>query len=126
MTAEPDTTHMPIETSQHLDDEEGASLHHDVLCILIECHRDQALSIFRADAPREAIQTLATTVARRLGPRIGGRYVPKRDDRAVRDAAVWQAFNGRNHQDVIRQFGISRRLLYNILSRRRRVPGEAR
>lgn len=101
--------------------EEGLTLRHDVLCILVECQRDRGLTVFRDDVPHEAIHELADAVARRLGPRIGGRYVPKRDERAARDAAVWAAFNGRNFEDVRRQFGISRRLLYSILARRRRV-----
>ena len=100
--------------------DEGATLRHDVLCILVECHRDRGLAVFRDDVPREAIDALADVVARRLGPRIGGRYVPKRDERAARDAAVWAAFTGRNFEDVRHQFGISRRLLYSILARRRR------
>ena len=104
--------------------DEGATLRHDVLCILVECHRDRGLAVFRDDVPREAIDALADAVARRLGPRIGGRYVPKRDERAARDAAVWAAFTGRNFEDVRHQFGISRRLLYSILARRRRPVAE--
>lgn len=63
-------------------------------------------------------------MARRLAPRIGGRYVPKRGDsdaRAKRDAAVWQAWNGRNGAQIMRDFAISRRLLYSILSRMRKA-----
>lgn len=104
--------------------DEGATLRNDVLCILVECHRDRGLSVFRDDAPREAINALADVVARRLGPRIGGRYVPKRDERAARDAAVWADFTGRNFEEVRRKFGISRRLLYAILARRRRPSNE--
>lgn len=99
---------------------DGASLRHDVYCILVECTRDRSLQVFRDDLPRETVGALAALVARRLAPRIGGRYVPKRDARAERDAAVWKAFTGRNHQDVMKHFGISRRLLYSILARRRR------
>jgi Mor family transcriptional regulator len=103
-------------------DGEGASLRHDVYCILVECTRDRGLKVFRDDLPRETVGALAALMARRLAPRIGGRYVPKRDARVERDAAVWKAFTGRNHQDVMKQFGISRRLLYSILARRRRTP----
>lgn len=117
MTAVPDNT----------PDDDSATLCHDVRCILAECHRDRALQALRHDAPREAIDALADAVARRLAPRIGGRYVPKgqyRDGwelRAKRDAAVWAAFNGRNHAEVMGAFKISRRLLYSILSRRRKT-----
>lgn len=99
---------------------EGASLRHDVYCILVECTRDRGLQVFRDDVQRASVDALATLMARQLAPRIGGRYVPKRDERAARDAAVWKAFTGRNHGDVMKQFDISRRLLYSILARRRR------
>jgi Mor family transcriptional regulator len=105
--------------------EDGATLRHDMRCILVECHRDRSLAALRDNVQPEDIDALADAVARRLAPRIGGRYVPKRDDRAVRDAAVWARFNGRNHKDVMREFSISRRLLYSILARRRRVPVDA-
>lgn len=103
--------------------EETASLRSDVHCILKECHRDRGLSVFRDGVDGEAIAALAEVVARRLAPRIGGRYMPKRDARAARDAAVWKAWNGRNREDVMRQFGISRALLYSILARRPRRGG---
>lgn len=110
--------------------DEGASLCHDVRCILIECHRDRGITALRADAKQDDLQALADVVARRLAPRIGGRYVPKGhyregwQQRAKRDAEVWSAFNGRNHAEVMRQFNISRRLLYSILSLRRRPAAQ--
>lgn len=104
--------------------DEGATLRHDVTCILIECHRDSGLhDVFHPMATRQEVERLAELMARRLGPLIGGRYVPKRDERAARDRAVWQLFNGRNHAEVMREFGISRRLLYSILARRRGSAG---
>lgn len=111
-----------IETEVPSLEGEAATLRHDVYCILVECTRDRGLQVFRDDLQRENVDALAALVARRLAPRIGGRYVPKRDGRAERDAAVWKAFTGRNHQEVMRQFAISRRLLYSILARRRRSP----
>ena len=100
---------------------DNVTLCHDMACILIECHRDrQGDGVFRSDASHADLTELAALLARRLAPRIGGRYIPKRDVRAERDAAVWLAFTGRNHKDVMREFDISRRLLYSILARRRR------
>lgn len=97
------------------------TLRQDVMCVLLECHRDRgAASVFAQGLDGAVLEQFAAIVARRLGPRIGGRYVTKRDERAARDEAVWKAFTGRNHMDVIREFGISRRLLYSILARRRR------
>ena len=110
-------------TAPPLDDE-AATLRDDVRCILLECHRDRALQALHGAATNDAIHQLADAVARRLAPRIGGRYVPKRGDsdaRARRDAAVWQAWNGRNGAQLMRDFAISRRLLYSILSRMRKA-----
>ena len=106
-------------------DDEAAPLRDDVRCILLECHRDRGLQALHSAATSEAIHQLADSVARRLAPRIGGRYVPKRGDsdaRAKRDAAVWQAIrSGRNVQKIMRDFGISQRLYYNIKARMRKA-----
>ena len=117
LTAEPEATAPPL-------DDEAATLRDDVRCILLECRRDRALQALHGGASNDAIRQLADAVARRLATRIGGRYVPKRGDsdaRAKRDAAVWQAWNGRNGAQLMRDFAISRRLLYSILSRKRKA-----
>ena len=117
LTAELEATAPPL-------DDEAATLRDDVRCILLECHRDHALQALHGAATNDAIHQLADAVARRLAPRIGGRYVPKRGDsdaRARRDAAVWQVWNGRNGAQIMRDFAISRRLLYSILSRMRKA-----
>ena len=120
LTDDLDTALFASDRAAHALSEDSATLRHDVHCILVECHRDRGATALRHDATAEAIAALSDLVARRLGPRIGGRYVPKRDERAVRDAAVWQAFTGKNHTEVLRKFSISRRLLYSILARRGR------
>lgn len=99
---------------------EVATLRHDVQCVLLQYTRDRGGAVLPRLTDAQAAE-VAAGLAPLLAGRIGGRYVPKRDDRAVRDAAVWQAFTGRNHREVMVQFGISRRLLYSILSRRRRL-----
>lgn len=107
--------------STHAATDDGATLRQDVGCILLECHRDRlGDGVFRADVTHIDLHNLATIVARRLAPLIGGRYVPKRDHRAMRDAAVWTAFTGRNRDDVMRKFKISRELFYSIMSRKPR------
>lgn len=109
-----------------IDTDDDLTLRQDVLSVLVECHRDQQLADFRDSMPAHTLNVLAESMARRLAPRIGGRYVPKglnrsgADERAARDAAVWATFTGANHREVMRQFGISRRLLYSILARMRR------
>jgi Mor family transcriptional regulator len=100
--------------------DDGVTLRHDMTCILIECHRDSGMhGIFHPLATSEQVERLAEMMALRLAPMIGGRYIPKRDERVARDQAVWKRFNGRNHAEVMREFSISRRLLYSILARRR-------
>ena len=107
------------------EDDDSATLRDDVRCILAECSRDRGLAVFRDGVRGAEIEALAAEVARRLAPRIGGRYVPKRGDsdaRAKRDAAVWQAIrSGRNVQKIMRDFGISQRLYYNIKARMRKA-----
>jgi hypothetical protein len=101
--------------------DEAAALRLDVECILIECSRDRGLRVFRDGLPGESLGALAAAVARRLAPRIGGRYVPKglhRDGseaRAQRDAAVIAAWDaGASREEIVRRFRISRRLSYTI------------
>ena len=97
------------------------SLRHDVVAILMDCHRSRHLqNAFRKDVSIEEVAAVGEHLARRLGLALGGHYLPKRDAREARDTAVWRAFNGGNHKDVIRDFKISKRLLYNILARKRR------
>jgi len=66
---------------------------------------------------------IAEAVMRGLRRRRGGDslYVPKYGSRVVRDAAVVQAFDGRNRDAVCRRFEISRSTFYEILARRRPV-----
>jgi Mor family transcriptional regulator len=71
------------------------------------------------DAPSinaEQLRALSSTMARLLARRIGGRYVAFVEDRARRNAAVLSAWNGRNREEVMKRFGISRRLFYSIIS----------
>lgn len=99
--------------------DDGVSLRHDVTAALIECHRENRLAQFLQDGA--TLAQLGEVLARKLAPMIGGRYIPKWDERPARDAAVCHAFTGRNHAEVMRQFGISRRLLYSILARKRKA-----
>ncbi len=108
------------------DETESGALAHDVQCVLLNYTRDRPDGglLGRRLTEKEA-QALAAEIAPALSARIGGRYLPKRDEQAIqrRNAAVVQAFDGRNHAEVMRRFNISRRLFYNILAdaRRRKV-----
>ena len=71
------------------------------------------------DAPSinaEQLRSLSTTMARLLARRIGGRYVAFVEDRARRNATILSAWNKRNREEVMKRFGISRRLFYSIIS----------
>lgn len=100
------------------------SLQLDVAMVLVQCHRDRSGDgIFRPDVSQRRLEEFAAVVARSLGRRIGGRYIPKRTPRdsiAERDAAVVAALGkGATTRQVMRDFRISRRLLYAILARTR-------
>jgi len=58
-----------------------------------------------------------------LRARFGGRemYMPKRDgfiSRTDRDSALLREWNGRNTSEICERYGISRRTLYAVSSRR--------
>lgn len=112
-----------MKTAGHLIDEtESESLAHDVACVLISYTRDRPNGgLIGRLMPEAEARLLAAELARDLAPRIGGRYLPKRDEaqRRKRNAAVVAAFTGRNHAEVMRQFQISRRLLFSILAQAR-------
>lgn len=99
------------------DDIESASLQHDMACILLEYTRDRPDGgvIGRRLAEREA-KALAAELAHRLAPRIGGRYLPKRDEKSKRNRAAMEMFDGQNRDAVMKAFGISKRVFYRILA----------
>lgn len=94
----------------------GTTLCHEMACILLECRRDRSDSgVLRPEASHADLADLAAQLARRLAPRIGGRYIPKRDMKAERDAEVirmWDA--GATRAEMVRKLKISRRLTYTI------------
>ena len=119
MTDDLDTALFASDRAAHALSEDSATLRHDVHCILVECHRDRGATALRPDATGEAIAALSDLVARRLGPRIGGRYVPMRsshDNLASRNEGIVRMFSGRNQADVMRHFSISRRVFYRVIS----------
>lgn len=104
------------------DDIEKLTLRADLASVLIECQNERP-EMFGPSLTHAELRKLADVLAEKLRPRIGGRYVPKNADRdglAMRNAAVCEAFTGRNHEQVMRQFNISRRHLYAILAQGRK------
>lgn len=106
--------------------DEAATLQHDVFCILLNFHRQHGLRSIRSDVSEDEIRADSTVISRALGPRIGGRYVPVRDERAERNAAIVAMFNGTNRDQVLRHFGVSRRLFYRVIAEdiRRKQSGQ--
>lgn len=112
MIAEPETLITPLQ--QDIDDALRAGL---------KAARQEGKRI--PSLTEEQHLAVVTTMATMLARRISGRYVAHVEDRDARDAMVVAAFNGRNRDDVIKKFGISRRLFYAILSRRRAARNSA-
>ena len=105
-----------------IEETDRSGLRHDMACILLRYTQDRpGGGLIGRRLTEEEAMAFAADLARELAPIIGGRYVPKSENKARRDAEVWADFNGRNHQDVIRKHKISRRLLYSILARIRRA-----
>jgi Mor family transcriptional regulator len=68
--------------------------------------------------PEKVAVPMADELAKGLKNRMGGLYIPAREIREARDAAVLRDFNGRNHAEVLNAHNICRATLYNILRRR--------
>lgn len=108
-------------------DEEAGALQHDVFCVLMRLRRQSNLPAITPDLSEAELRAYAAKLANALGAAIGGRYVLKTLDaeqRAARNQAIYSMWNGSNRNEVMRHFGISRRLFYMVISqeaRRRRV-----
>ncbi len=112
------------------DEENRIAQDHPTLCADIAAVFNEALhdktvgQFFRDNLDERQRRYLVAWASIRVAMRVGGRYIPKKaDDRALRNAAVVQAFTGNNHTDLMRQFRISRRLVYSIVARVRRPAG---
>lgn len=104
--------------------ENSLTLQSDVEVILLECHRDRP-GLFAQNMTREVLAALASRVAGQLGPLISGRYVSHRYameqmQREQRNEEVWAAFTGNNYAELMRRFGLSRRLVYAIIAQKRK------
>lgn len=92
--------------SHAIEADAAVSLRHDLVRIIRE-----SLGL----SERIAVP-MADELAQGLQRRMGGFYIPVREIRETRDAAVLRDFNGRNHTEVMRTHKISRATLYRILS----------
>lgn len=111
--------------TEPLDASGEVSLHHEMVCIILETARDRRDGLIKPGITQAEAHALAADLVQRLTPAIGGRYVPKdlaaNLSRKRRDEAVYAEFNGTNRDALMRKYGISRRLFYTILSRMRGV-----
>ena len=95
-------------TSITLEKDAAVNFHNDLVRIIRE-----SLGL-----PEKVAVPMADELAAGLQRHMGGFYIPAREIREVRDAAVLRDFNGRNHVEVMRQHNISQRTLYRIINRR--------
>lgn len=109
---------MTAETDDH-----GTVLRHELACILRNYTMDQpGGGLLGRRLTSEEARALAADLSPYMAALVSttSRVVRMSDVRVERDAAVWRAFRGANHADVMRQFAISRRVLQSILARKRR------
>lgn len=96
----------------------------DVLMVLIRLRRKGLLKSIRPDATKRDLSEDAAHISRELARAIGGRYIPKTDKRpevlAARNEAIYVMWNGRNRDELMKHFGISRSLFYLILREERK------
>jgi Mor family transcriptional regulator len=68
--------------------------------------------------PEKIAVPMADELAKGLKKNLGRLYIPVREIREARDVGVLRDFNGRNHDEIMRDYNICRATLYNILGRR--------
>lgn len=90
-----------------LENDAAVNFHNDLVRVIRE-----SLGL-----PEKIAVPMADELAKGLKQRLGGLYIPAREIREARDAAVLKDFNGRNHAEVARSHNICRATLYNILRR---------
>ena len=105
MSLNPLPNHKPGH-EQALETDAAVSFHQDLVRII-----RQSLGL-----PEKVAVPMADELAEGMRRRMGGLYIPVREIRETRDAAVLRDFNGRNHIEVMQGHGISRATLYRILS----------
>lgn len=75
--------------------------------------------------PAERAHALTEQQILAVGQWLGGRpfYLPKSDvlKRAIRDRNIWNAFNGRNYDELCRQFNLCDKQVRNIIDEQRKL-----
>jgi hypothetical protein len=110
-----------------LDDAE--LLRNDVFGILMQFRSGYGAPAISPDLSDDELRAYADRFASALHQVIGGHYIQKPNSspaaRAARYAAIYEMWNGKNRDQVMRHFGISRRWFYSVIAhetkRRQRV-----
>jgi Mor family transcriptional regulator len=75
--------------------------------------------LVREGVDKDKARPIAWNVVEKVRDAWGGQilYIPKGDafDARARYEAIWQAFNGHNHADLARRFGVSEQTIYNAI-----------
>jgi hypothetical protein len=66
---------------------------------------------------------VAEAIIEGMRERFGGMYIPKREILDVRDEAIRAKFKGNNHDQLVKEFGISRAQIYRIVQPSLSNPG---
>lgn len=104
-----------------IDETDHDSLEFDLRCSLVDAARSPVFLGTFGHAMKEALlEVLAREAAPILLARTGGRYLPKRDDRERRNAQIVAMFDGKNRDEVMRHFKISRRVFYRVITEYRK------
>ncbi|MFW5834496.1 MAG: Mor transcription activator family protein [Pseudomonadota bacterium] len=85
----------------------------------VELHRAMTASLARRFGMAElAASALADVICAEFRRECGGReiYIPAAN-RAVRNAEIRAAFNGRNHDELAARYGLGRSTIYEIVGR---------
>lgn len=67
--------------------------------------------------PESVAVPMADELAKGMKKEMGGMYIPAREIREARDAAVRRDFNGRNREEVMAAHNITRATFYRIIGR---------
>lgn len=86
------------------------------------------LEPMQAFLPQERAEALALALVEAIRSRFGGLlvYIPAGYHLNIqrRNAAIRKAFNGKNHKELARHYGLAQRTVYRILKQDREKKGE--
>lgn len=90
-----------------------SSMRHDVEMILVKITRDRPDYLTIGPGKMAALTAI---IADEMRQRFGSQYLTRVEDRTERNKAAMKMFNGKNREEVMKRFRISKRVFYRILS----------